>query len=76
MCNYNKAIEYYQKSSEYRNSSAMFRLGICHEEGKGVEQNYLQKPLNIFFTIQSIIIIESIFLIQKTNFQVNSSKYK
>lgn len=49
MCNYNKAIEYYQKSSEYRNSSAMFRLGICYEEGKGVEQNYLQKPLNIFF---------------------------
>ena len=33
------AIELFQKSSKQGNSCALYNLGICFEEGTGVEQN-------------------------------------
>ena len=37
---YSKAKEYYELAAKQNNSKALFKLGLFHEEGKGVQKNY------------------------------------
>lgn len=38
--NFNKAVTYYQRSSEQGNSHGMNRIALCYNYGYGVEVNY------------------------------------
>jgi hypothetical protein len=44
---YTKAVEWYTKSSEQENSTAMSFLGVCFHDGQGCDQN-LTKAVEMF----------------------------
>lgn len=44
---YSKAVEYWEKASEYNDPPSMFLTGVCYYEGHGVEKD-LNKAVDLF----------------------------